>query len=261
MIGKLMKYDLKKMTNLLIYLYPIAVCLALITRLINIGKDIQLVFIIGQVFAGITYSLIANILVNTFVQILTTFNRSFYKDESYLTHTLPVSKKQLLDSKYLSAFIVIVVSMIVSVLCLFIVLYTKEFANVIKTVISQVVLGFDVSGTAFIVMIAGVLFAQICFLMSIGFTAIIKSRTYQEKKVLKGLGWFAIFYLGAAIVSLIVISLVFAITGSIDLIFAEVLPSEQFLSIIIIGGVLYFIYAVIFYLISNRMFDKGVNVD
>ncbi|MBR2397154.1 MAG: hypothetical protein IKA97_00055, partial [Clostridia bacterium] len=63
MIRKLMKYDLKKMTNLLIYLYPITILMAGITRLINLGKEIQLIFIIGQIFAGITYSLVANILV------------------------------------------------------------------------------------------------------------------------------------------------------------------------------------------------------
>ena len=93
-----MKYDLKKMTKLLIYLYPITIALAGITRLINIGKDIQVISIIGSVFASLTYTLVANILVNTIIAIILSFTTSFYKDQSYLTHTLPVKKEKLLLS-------------------------------------------------------------------------------------------------------------------------------------------------------------------
>ena len=53
MIKKLMKYDIKKMSRILIYIYASAICLAGITRLINIGKNIQAIAIIGHVFAGL----------------------------------------------------------------------------------------------------------------------------------------------------------------------------------------------------------------
>ena len=101
MIKKLIKNDIKKMMKILVYLYACSIILAGITRLINIGKNIQFIFIIGQVFAGITYSAIGSVLINTFVHILRVFVVNFYKDESYLTHTLPVTKNQLLLSKYL----------------------------------------------------------------------------------------------------------------------------------------------------------------
>ena len=101
MLGRLMKYDIKKMTKILIIMYIISLGLACVTRLINIGKNIQAIFIIGQVFTGLTYSAIVNVLVNTFVHILKVFINNFYKDESYLTHTLPIKKSKLLLSKYL----------------------------------------------------------------------------------------------------------------------------------------------------------------
>ena len=100
MLKYLMKYDIKKMTKLLIYLYPITIALAGITRLINIGKDIQILTIIGSVFASLTYTLIANILINAIIAIIATFTTNFYKDQSYLTHTLPVKKEKLLLSMY-----------------------------------------------------------------------------------------------------------------------------------------------------------------
>ena len=53
MLAKLMKYDLKKMTRILIIMYIISLAFAGVTRLINIGKEIQVVAIIGGVFAEI----------------------------------------------------------------------------------------------------------------------------------------------------------------------------------------------------------------
>ncbi len=261
MIRKLMKYDLKKMTNLLIYLYPIAIFFALITRLIAIGKNIQFIFIISQIFAGITYALVANILVNTFVQILLTFNKSFFKDESYLTHTLPVQKNQLIASKYLSSLIVIIISVLVSFLSLFIVLYSKEFAQTLKIVIDQVVLGLNMSSFGFLCLIFLLIFSQICFLMSSAFTAIVKAYTYENRRVLKGLCWFALFYFSGGVIILLTAVILFSFMGEISILFADVLSSTAFLTIIILGLVLYLVLAVVFYLICNKLFNKGVNVD
>ena len=119
MTKKLFKNDFKKMSKVLIYIYLVALALSGITRLINIGKDIQFVAIIGHVFAALTYSALCSILVNTFVQILLVFWNSFYKDQSYLTHTLPVKKSQLLLSKYLSSLLIIISSILVCLVSLF----------------------------------------------------------------------------------------------------------------------------------------------
>jgi len=125
MIAKLLKHDLKKMLRVLVYIYCISIALSTITRIINIGRDIQAVFILGQVFAGLTYSALGSILVNTFVQILVVFISNFYKDESYLTHTLPVPKAKLLLSKYISSLIVIISSVLVCFVSLFIMFYSR----------------------------------------------------------------------------------------------------------------------------------------
>ena len=78
MLNKLFKYDFKRMSRILVYMYAISIALALITRLVFIGNKIQFVFIIGQILQGFTFSAIANVLVNTFVHILSTFIRNFY---------------------------------------------------------------------------------------------------------------------------------------------------------------------------------------
>ncbi len=261
MIKTLIKYDLKKMTNLLIYLYPIAIFFALLTRLIGLGKNIQFIFIISQVFGGITYSLVGSILVNTFVQILVAFNRSFYKDESYLTHTLPVEKERLLISKYLSALIVIISSVLVSFASLFLVLYTKEFAKSLKILIDQLVLGLNMSSFGFICLMFLVIFSQICFLMSSAFTAIVKAYTYENRRVLKGLCWFALFYFSGGVIILLTAVILFSFMGEISALFAEVLSSTAFLTIFIVVLSIYFILAIFYYFVCKKLLKNGVNVD
>jgi hypothetical protein len=100
MIKNLYKRDLDRMTKTLRWFFLIAIAASVVTKLIKLGDSIQVVSIIGAVFAGITYSAVANVLINKFTNILTYFNLNFYKDESYLTHTLPVTKRELILSKY-----------------------------------------------------------------------------------------------------------------------------------------------------------------
>ena len=164
MLVKLMKYDIKKMSKLLIIFYAITLGLAGITRLINIGKEIQSISIIGSIFAGFTYSGIANILVNTFIHIIKVFITDFYKDESYLTHTLPVNKGKLLLSKYLSSLIVVLSSVVVIFLSLFIMFYSPEFMLALKMMISATVSGFNMPSWVFVTLIVGIIFAY--FLMN-----------------------------------------------------------------------------------------------
>lgn len=261
MIKKLVKYDIKNMTKLLVYFYAISIVLAGITRLINLGSNIQIISILGMVFAGFTYSAIANILINTFIHIMRVFISSFYKDESYLTHTLPVTKNQLLISKYISSLIVILSSTIVCFLSLFIMLFSNEFVQTLKVFIEISVSGFNMPVWLFITMFILIIFSQICAIISMSFAAIIKGNSYNSKKVLKGILWFALFYYITIIATLLVSVITFAISGNINLIFAETMPQHAFLTIMIIGFLVYALCSIIFYFISKKLFEKGVNVD
>ena len=98
-------------------------------------------------------------------------------------------------------------------------------------------------------------------MISMGFTAIVKGNMYNQKRLPKGLIWFAIFYFLSVIVSLLVMLLVFAISGNVSSFFAEKLSSGAFITILVVGIVLYIIYAIIYYFICNKLFKKGVNVD
>lgn len=261
MLKNLMKYDLKKMLKILVYIYAIALGLAGITRFINIWDNIQLIKIIGAIFASLSYSAVASVLINTFVYILRVFTTDFYKDESYLTHTLPISKNKLILSKFLSSLIVTLASFVVSIACLFIVLYSPELMEGLKALISISVAEFNMNTGVFILLLALVLLSQICCIITMTFCAVIKANQYNQKRIPKGLLWFFVFYFGSGYVSIMILALVFLLTGNISSLFASVLPASLFITILITGLVLYFVYTLVFYLIAQKLFNKGVNVD
>lgn len=262
MIKKLMKYDIRNMTKILVYFYAIGIIAAVLTRLINIGDHIQFIMIIGKIFEGITYAAIANIIINTFMHIiLKSFINNFYKDESYLTHTLPVTKKQLLISKYLSSLIVVLISVVVSVASLFIVLYSKEFIEGLKAFISLTVSGFNMSSGAFITLVVLILFTQVCAMISMSFTAIVKANTYNTKRVIKGLLWFAVYYFGSGLITLLLAVVTFAMGGNISELTATQMSQSSFTTLFILALVANIIYTVVHCLVSYKLFNKGVNVD
>lgn len=261
MTAKLLKYDLKKTTKVLIYMYVISIGVAILARLVSLLDHIQLFFIVTKVLEGTVYAAVVNIMVNTFIHILLNFGKGFYGDESYLTHTLPVGKDKLLLSKYLTALVVIVASVLVCVLSLFIAIYNEQIKLFIEVSLKQIVVGFDMSVGGFVALIVGVLFAQTCANISMAYTAMVKANTYNQKRTLKGIIWFAIYYAITSIVSLVAICVVLAVSGSVSDILAETMSQQSFISILIVGLICYVASAIIYYFLCQKLFQKGVNVD
>lgn len=261
MIKYLMKYDLKRMLKILVFLYAITIGLAIITRLIAIGNNIQLLNILANVFKSLTISAMAAVLINMFVHIIMAFTTTFYKDQSYLTHTLPVKKDELLLSKYISSLIVIFCSIFVCVIAFLIMFYSPEFIQGLSDYIQATTTNFNISPIVFIMLIILVILFQICAFMSFGFTSIILGYANNKKRGVKGLIWFLIFYFVSMQVTLLIAIIISAITGNLQDMFSETMSQSVFLMLIIVCIVLYAIYAVLFYFISKKLFEKGVNVD
>lgn len=261
MIGKLYKYDLKKMGKVLVWFYALGIALAGIARIFNIWADIQFVNIIGKIIQGFTYSAIANILINMVIHVLVNFSRGFYKDESYLTHTLPVSKNELYLSKCLAGLTIIVSSILISVLCVFIMFYTKDLFNTLKALITIVVVDLNIGGGTLVLLLVLAILTEITCMLAIGITAIVKANTYNTKRAIKGVVWFFIYYVGSAIINLVVIAVVFLIKGNAKELLATSMSGSSFITILIVAFVNYLIFTLFHYWLGNRIFNKGVNVD
>lgn len=262
MIKKLIKYDVIKMTGTLPYFYAFAIFFAGLTRLVNIWSDIQFIFIIGQIFQGTAIALMVNILINTYLSIIVrSFVPSFYKDESYLTHTLPVTKNELMLSKFVSAIIITFLSFIVCFGCLFIMFYSQETMTMLKMLIEGIVVGFDMSAGTFVAIIALVLLFQIIAMMLMGFSAVVKGYSYNNGKVKMSFVWFIIYYAISSVINLIIVLVALAIGGNASALTATVMEADAFITILIVALVDYALISVAFYIISNKLFSRGVNVD
>lgn len=128
MLGKLIKYDFKALNRYLIAIHIMLLLTAVLGRFLfierliqNSGRlsDIWMVIITVGILVYVILFMTA--LFGTFLVISIHFYKNLYSDEGYLTHTLPVSRGQLLIAKTVSGsvwMIIDVVLVIISVLIL-----------------------------------------------------------------------------------------------------------------------------------------------
>ncbi len=106
MLKKLLKYDLKDMYKFLSVFYILSIVFAISTRVLLGLKQTVIISIISQISMGFMFSMLASSLINTLMRNWVRFKDTLYKDESYLTHTLPVTKMQIYESKFILSFAV-----------------------------------------------------------------------------------------------------------------------------------------------------------
>lgn len=112
MLLKLIKYDFREQFKEHIGLYALVFVSAL-TEIISESFKLDLV----SVFIWILHSLsMIAMLICSFVIIVLYFRRNLLKDEGYLMNTLPVEPWMLYVSKFLTAFVLFVIDLIVAVL-------------------------------------------------------------------------------------------------------------------------------------------------
>ena len=126
MLGKLLKYDLKWIYKVIVIFYILSFVFSIVGRCLNTIENSVIFSVVTKISYGIAISMMINSLVNCLMRLWARFIKNLYKDESYLTHTLPVEKKTIYLSKVLSAIISIFTTTIVILACLFICYYSRK---------------------------------------------------------------------------------------------------------------------------------------
>ena len=243
MLGKLLKYDLKWTYKLLIVFYLLAIFFAILGRILTDIENSFILNIIGKICIGTTVAMIVNIIINSLMRSWVRFTRNLYKDECYLTHTLPVRKSTIYMSKILSGIISIFTSCITIVICLLICYYTKENMEALKNSLQIVANTYD--STIF------------------SYLGIIVGHKSNNKKMIKSIIYGYIFYIATNAITLMV-AYVFALFNEdiMNLFNTVSAPSVDIIKQILYGGMaLYVIYIISYYFIGKKQFEKGVNVD
>ena len=112
MLLKLMKYDFRQQFKEHIGLYALVFVSALTEIILESFK-----FDLVSVFFVVLYSLsVIAMLICSFVIIVLYFRRNLLRDEGYLMNTLPVEPWMLYVSKFLTAFVLFILDLIVAIL-------------------------------------------------------------------------------------------------------------------------------------------------
>ena len=262
MLKKLLKYDLEWCYKPLLVFYILAIFFSIIVRIVESFEQSLIVLIIDKICCGIVIAMIINILINCFMRNWARFVKNIYKDESYLTHTLPVSKNKIYLSKILTAIITLLTSFIVIIVCLAIATLNKDTWVVLKESLEQSAIYFDSSVFSLIFVMIITIFFEFLFMMMSGILGIIIGHRSNNLKITKSIIYGFAIYMILSAISLGIIYVSGLINPDIMSIFNNIeVSSNAMKSTAIIGIVIYAIYSIGIYFIGNKILNKGVNVD
>lgn len=262
MLSKLLKYDLKYMIKNMFIFYILSVFFAFTTRILFSLNQTVIIKVLGQISVGFMFSMLGSILFNTIIRSWVRFKESIYKDESYLTHTLPVSKTQIYESRFLQSIIFTFVSFIVIVISLFITYYTNERWELIKTTIKALGNGLNINVVVVIVFIIVILFLEIINIIQSGFLGtIIGFRKYNNKIGKSFFFGVAVYLLSQAFVLFLTLISGLFNNKILDIFIKTTFDNSILKTIMVLCSIFYIIVIIIMNMICNYSLKKGVNVE
>ena len=262
MLKKLLKYDLEWCYKPLLVFYILAIFFSIIVRIVESFEQSLIVLIIDKICCGVVIAMIVNILINCFMRNWARFVRNIYKDESYLTHTLPVSKNKIYLSKILTAIITLLTSFIVIIVCLAISCLNEDTWIILKQSLEQSVIYFDSSVFSFIFVMIITIFFEFLFMMMCGILGIIIGHKSNNLKIVKSILIGFVIYMILSSMSLGALFVAGLLNSDIMSLFNNIEVSSNALKSMMLVGILeYALYNLGIYFIGNKLLDKGVNVD
>ncbi len=264
MLTKLLKYDLKWVYKLLIIFYILALIFSIIGRALTLIENSFIFDIISKVAMGIAVSMCVSIIINNFTRILVRFVRNFYKDESYLTHTLPIPKKTIFLSKILTAIITLFTSVAVVIGCLAICYYSPENIQALKGALEIAATTYNSSVVGIMIVFSILIFIQLLFILLVAFSGIMYGNTAKNGKTIASFIYGLVFYFVPQILSFLllfafalfnkeIMNLLFTTTNTISI--------ETVKILVLYSMAIYLGYVSFYYVFGKKKFEKGVNVE
>lgn len=261
MLSKLFKYDFKWMTKVT-YIYAlILVVISIALKIVESVDQTFLLVILDKILVSMFISCVVSILLTCSIRIWVRFINNFYKDESYLTHTLPVTKNELFNSKILAGICSLLLSVLVIVICLAFVYLNKSTIEELKMMWDSLVATYNSAfAVLFVIGLVLLIILEIIYIMMAGVLGITIGHRSNNYKMVKSIAVGLVSYGLLSAMSLGVIGIVSKIIDY-DII-GNGFPSMNYLIGVGSAGLaVYLIYNIVYYLIAKKVFNKGVNVD
>ena len=247
MLAKLLKYDLKWILNKVMWIYYVIVIIVAIAIKIveNVHQTLFLV-IVDKILVGVFISCCISVLITCFMRIWARFIQNLYKDESYLTHTLPVTKNELFNAKVIASIISVIISILVIVVCVAFVYLVQAYNGVIAAI--------------FVVGLILIILLEMINAMMCGIFGIIVGHRENDYKIVKSILIGLVSYIILATFTVVVLN--FISTNLLDEVVNDGFPSINTLKVMGFTALgLYIAYILGFYFISKKLLNKGVNIE
>lgn len=154
MLAKLIKYDLKSLNRFLIIIHIMLLVTAVLGRVLVVGrlmKNSDTISDAGAIILGIIILLFVLMFMvaafGTLVLVGMHFYKNLFSDEGYLTHTLPVTRGELLASKTVSGSIWILIDEILLILSVVILIFVDPVVELFSEHKSEIWSALDLPDT------------------------------------------------------------------------------------------------------------------
>ena len=264
MLNKLLKYDLKYMLKNMSIFYILSIFFAILTRIFFALDQSVIINIIGQITVGCMFSMIASILINTMMRSWVRFRTSIYKDEAYLTHTLPVTKDDIYNSKFIETLIFFIASFIIVLISLFIAYYSKDNWLAISNYIKTITTGLNMSTLFFVSIFFIIVFLEVFNAIQCGFLGLILGHKKNNSKVAYSVLFGFIAYLVAQSLVLLLVFVYGFFDSSVMELFKTAtinIDVKAFKTLAIVSAMLYVIIITIMNITCRKVLNKGVNIE
>ena len=263
MLKKLLAYDMRYIFKFISIFYALALFFGVLTRIFLNVENSLVTKIIGEICNGASISMMVSILINSTMRLWVRFKENLYGDESYLTHTLPVNKKELYLSKAITASVVLPVSMLVIVSNLFIMYYLKGMIENIKTMLARVLGALKLNIYVVFAILLVNLFLEFANVVQCGYTGIILGHRINNNKVGFSVLFAFVIYIASQGIVLLSVFMVALFNSDFMNLFmtAEIVEFGAVKAAAYISVAVYALLLFVLCFVNVKLFKKGVNVD
>ena len=263
MLDKLLKYDLKWVYKLIAIFYCLAFIFSVIGRGLGTIENSLVFEVASQIAFGTAISMMVSSLINTLMRSWVRFHRNLYKDEAYLTHTLPVKKQEIFASKVITGIVSIFTSMVVIIICLFICYYSEANMEALKGLLEIAASTYNTTVLNLLLLISIVIFLEIVYALLIGYVGIILGHKSNKNRMARSIIIGFVLYLVFQTLTLGLIAVYGLFNPDVMNLIntTEMINIEAIKSVMYAGIGIYVVYIIILYFFGKKELDKGVNVE
>ncbi len=261
MLGKLLKYDWKSFQKKCGILFLGLFLLGLITLAFRKIAGANTILSIPEGFiTGIYVIALIGLPFLVFYYGFNYFYQTMIKDEGYLTHTLPVKKSSLILSKGIVANVFLLLSVMVSVGCFFLVFGNQELLDGIVKLYDTFIKEFTLYSFILTIVTMVVSFVIQYFMITL---SIALGQTKNVKKGMYSFIYFFILYTVSQIVaSLVIFGYALFDSKMMTVINNDNMMNMHYLNILLwIGLITNIIFGVIYYFGTVRLFERKLNLE